>query len=62
MRLASAFLLAALPAASFAAAPLFTLQSQDFTDNAFLSKSFAGNNKKQPRLYRRQRLARAELV
>ncbi|HAK33450.1 MAG TPA: YbhB/YbcL family Raf kinase inhibitor-like protein [Pantoea sp.] len=48
MRLASAFLLAALPAASFAAAPLFTLQSQDFTDNAFLPKSFAGNNKSSP--------------
>ena len=48
MRLASAFLLATLPAASFAAAPLFTLQSQDFTDNAFLSKSFAGNNKSSP--------------
>jgi len=48
MRLASALLFAALPAASFAAAPLFTLQSQDFTDNAFLSKSFAGNNKRSP--------------
>lgn len=48
MRLASAFLLAALPAAGFAAAPLFTLQSPDFTDNAFLSKSFAGNNKSSP--------------
>lgn len=48
MRLASAILLAALPAASLAATPLFTLQSQDFTDNAFLSKSFAGNNKNSP--------------
>jgi len=45
MRLLSAFLLAALPAASMAAAPIFTLQSQDFTDNAFLAKKFAGNNK-----------------
>ncbi|WP_407944761.1 YbhB/YbcL family Raf kinase inhibitor-like protein [Pantoea latae] len=45
MRLLSAFLLAALPAASMAAAPIFNLQSQDFTDNAFLAKKFAGNNK-----------------
>jgi len=48
MRLASAILLAALPAASFAASPLFTLQSPDFTDNAFLAKSFAGNSKSSP--------------
>ncbi|MEZ3498385.1 YbhB/YbcL family Raf kinase inhibitor-like protein [Pantoea sp. KPR_PJ] len=48
MRVASALLLAALPAASFAANPLFTLQSPDFTDNAFMAKSFAGNNKNSP--------------
>lgn len=45
MRLASLVLLAVLPSVSFAAAPLFTLQSKDFTDNGFLSTSFAGNNK-----------------
>jgi len=37
-----------LPAASFAAEPIFTLQSQDFTDNAFLAKKFAGNNSSSP--------------
>lgn len=48
MKRAVAVLLAVLPAAGFAASPLFTLQSPDFTDNAMLAKKFAGNSKSSP--------------
>ncbi|ADU69187.1 YbhB/YbcL family Raf kinase inhibitor-like protein [Pantoea sp. At-9b] len=42
-----ALMLALLPA-SVMAAPIFTLQSPDFTDNAMLNKEFAGNAQGNP--------------
>ncbi|WP_409521705.1 YbhB/YbcL family Raf kinase inhibitor-like protein [Pantoea sp.] len=42
-----ALLLALFPA-SVLAAPIFTLQSSDFTDNAMLEKAFAGNAQGNP--------------
>lgn len=48
MTLRSATLLALIPTMSFAAVPVFTLQSPDFADNGLMQKKFAGNNKQNP--------------
>ncbi|NDY59045.1 YbhB/YbcL family Raf kinase inhibitor-like protein, partial [Desulfovibrio sulfodismutans] len=46
-KLLCATVLAVLPMTTLAAS-VFTLQSQDFSDNALLDKKFAGANKSNP--------------